>query len=144
MTSDDFETPPLLQVLLTELRRQTTSPYGEKRPGACFQCGIAAGQRARIEVSSDRGLNNSRQWSSHTDPGHCCGQNGLPVTEGTISPAVPYPTFEDSFPTPTGRAAGRRAGMEVSSNRGLSNSRRWSTHTDPGHCCGQIKRATCN
>ena len=85
-----------------------------------------------MEVSSNRGLSNSRQWSTHTDPGHWCGQNGLPVTEGTISPAVPYPAFEDSFPIPTGSATGRRAWMEVSSDRS-----QWSTHTDPGHCCGQ-------
>ena len=50
--------------------------------------------------SADRGLSNSWQWYTHTDPGHCCGQIGLPVTEGTISL---YPTFQGSFPTPTGQ-----------------------------------------
>ena len=32
-----------------------TSPYGEKRPGACFECGIAAGQKAWM----DRDLSSS-------------------------------------------------------------------------------------
>ena len=53
VTSDDFATFTWTTNVATAT--DFTSPYGEKRPGACFECGIAARQRAWME----RGLSSS-------------------------------------------------------------------------------------
>ena len=49
-----------------------TSPYGEKRPGASFECGIAAGKRAWMAIRQTGALVVLKQRSTHTDPGLCC------------------------------------------------------------------------